>query len=414
MAQKNLSSLLILFLLFAVALLAILLVYQQLRRFFLKQSSPEKPEQEREEGGLLVNTFQDVIHQLKQKERVLEQMNKNILHSVTSGVVTFDCDGKIMMLNPAAEIILGLKQEAVLGKGCDSVFGANNTLSTFMQETLTQKKDAIRKESFAVRSDGKKVWLGLTTSALRDPKGTMIGAIIVFTDLTEMKMLREQVDLKKRLVIMGEMSAFIAHEFRNYMGTILGFASMLSKEFSPADPGVTMTSAIIRELATMEQLIADLLSYGKHSFLTLKKTAMIPLIESVLDSFRLDNPTVLFLTEFQSCEAEIDPVLMRQSLSNLIRNALEAIEPTGGRLTVSAGYLGDRFVEIKVNNTGRPIPADQIDKIFLPFFTTKEKGNGLGLALVQKIILSHSGTLSVESKEESGTTFTISFPTQGL
>lgn len=423
--NKNLPSLLILFLFFVLSILAMLLIYQQARRFFLSRFSQDKTKKERGEGGLLVNTFQGVIHELKQKERVLEQTkeeaqayaktmenyNQNILRSVTSGVITFNCDGNVTTVNPAAEAILGFKREAILGKSCEGAFGANNSFSPFVQETLDQKKEVLREESEGVRSDGQKVWLGLTTSALRNQKGIIIGAIIVFTDLTEMKVLQDQVDLKKRLALLGEMSAFIAHEFRNYMGTIWGFASMISKELKTNAGAQAMTAGIIRELATMEQLIADLLSYGKKPVLTLQQTAIVPLIEEAMANFG----AVLFNTEFEACEAAVDPVLLRQALLNLIQNGLEAMESKnnhGKKITITAHYLGNRFVEIKISDTGRGIPSDQIDKIFFPFFTTKEKGNGLGLALVHKIILSHNGTISVESKEHQGTTFTITLPAQ--
>jgi len=429
--SKSLISLLIFFLFFIVSLLAISLVYQQVRRFFLTRSSPKKSEKE---GGLLLDTFQDVISDLKQKERALEQMNENILRSVTSGVITFNCDGKVMTLNPAAETILGVQREAVLGKGCDSVFGTNNILSTFVQETLRERQNALREESEAVCPDGKKVWLGLTTSALRAPTGTVIGAIVVFTDLTEMKVLREQVDLQKRLALLGEMSSFIAHEFRNYMATIWGFASMLSKEVRSNDEAQKMAAGIIKEVATMEQLIADLLSYGKKPVLTLKQTAIIPLIKEALEQFREsfpplptdfrsggfntegegeggDGQSISFSTEFEECEAAVDAVLLGQVILNLVQNGLEAMESEGS-LIITAGYLGERFVEIKISDTGKGIPNDQLDKIFLPFFTTKAKGNGLGLALVHKTILSHNGTISVESKENQGTTFTITLPAQ--
>jgi PAS domain S-box-containing protein len=400
-----------------------------LLRFFLSRASDEKVPEKGKEERLLANTFQDVIHQLKQKERVLERLNEDtqayaltILQNVTSGVAAFDCDGKVITFNPAAEAILGMRQEAVLGRAYEEAFAANPAFVASVQETLVQKgcdpreKNVLRKESDAVRSDGKKITLGLTASPLLDQTGATIGVMVVFSDLTEMKVLQEQLDLKKRLVLMGEMSAFIAHEFRNYMGTILGFASMLSKEFTPNDPGSAMTVAIIRELSTMEALITDLLSYGKNPALTLKNTAVIPLIQDALEAFQSKGTyeTIRFITKFQPCDAEIDPILMRQALSNLIRNALEAMALEGtsspGKLTVTAGYLGDRFVEIKISNTGKGIAADQRDKIFLPFFTTKEKGSGLGLALVQRIILAHNGTISVESHEDTETTFMMTVP----
>ncbi|MEK7286335.1 MAG: ATP-binding protein [Nitrospirota bacterium] len=291
------------------------LIAATLIRFLFSRVQEEK-RPEPQEGGLLVNTFQDVIHELKQKERALTKINEG-------------------------------------------------------------------------------------TQAY----------------LTEMKILQEQLEMKKRLVLMGEMSAFIAHEFRNYMGTILGFASMLSKEFQPTQSGAAMTAAIIRELSTMEQLITDLLSYGKNLFLTLTDTPITPLIEELLDAFGHDldkNLRIEFVTVLEVCNANMDPTLMKQALSNLIRNGIEAMtseEEIDSRiLTVTAGYRTDRFLEIKVSNTGRGIPMDQQEKIFLPFFTTKEKGSGLGLALVQKIILAHNGTVSMESTKEKGTTFIITLP----
>lgn len=448
--QKH-RSLLIPFLLLALSLPILLLIYSQIRLGAFKEnatagalllvgvaafgyyalrlfgSSPSSNQTSEDSEGVLDNAVQEAVRKLKQMKEeaqayaeTLENYNENILRSVTSGVMTFDCNGKVTTLNPAAETILGLKKKAALGNGCEEIFGANNIFSFFLKETLDQKKDVLRKESEVVRCDGKKVWLGLTTSALRDQKGAVIGAIIVFTDLTEMKVLQDQVDLKKRLALLGEMSAFIAHEFRNYMGTIWGFASMLSKELksgvtTPASEGAQkMTAGIIKELATMEQLITDMLSYGKKPFLTLKQTALVPLIEEVVNHFRLQNEGALFVTQFEACEAAVDPLLLRQALSNLVQNGLEAMsledKTEKKSLTVRVGYLGDGFVEIKISDTGRGIPNDQLDKIFLPFFTTKAKGNGLGLALVHKTILSHNGTISVESEENKGATFTITVP----
>jgi PAS domain S-box-containing protein len=393
------------------------LAYYLLRSFLLRPTRYKTTAEK--ESGLIVNTFQDIIYDLKDKKEevqayaeTLEEYNQNILRGVVSGVVTFDCDGKVKTINPAAEAILGVQGNVVLGRTCEDLFGSNKAFSQFVQETLCQEKEIIREESEGIKSDGGKIWLGLTTSALRNKKGTLVGAIIVFTDLTAMKVLQEQVDLKKRLALLGEMSAFIAHEFRNYMGAIWGYASILSKDLKSNAGAQEMTAGIIKELTTMDQLITDLLSYGKNPVLTLRQTALIPLIEEALHHVRIQH----LVTELQECEAEVDAGLMRQALTNLIQNGLEAmasdedVQQEEGRLTIKLGNKGDHFVEIKISDTGRGIPADQLDKIFLPFFTTKAKGNGLGLALVHKIMLAHNGTISVVSQEHKGTTFTITLP----
>jgi PAS domain S-box-containing protein len=384
-------------------------------RLLLKRSSTDAltGAGQQEEGGLLVHTFQGVIHQLKEKEQALIQMNENILQSVTSGVVTFNCDGRVTTVNPAAEMILGRQREVLLNCSCEGLFGEGLAIAAHLNETLAQKKEATREECEVVQQNGQKKCLGFTTSALRDRSGAIIGAIIVFVDLTEMKALQAQVDLKKRFEMMGEVSAWIAHEFRSYMGTIMGYASLLSKAFEQKSVEQGMTRAISSECVAMDRLITDLLSYGKKPFLALCPIPLTPLIEEVLDKFKFNTPDVRFETALEAAEIAADRTLIRQALSNLIQNGIQAMDKRGV-LGIRLAHLRDGSVEIKISDSGRGIPANQIDKIFLPFFTTREQGSGLGLALVHKIILSHNGAISVESKLGEGTTFTITLPARRL
>ena len=360
-------------------------------------------------GGRLVNTFHGIIHQLKQKEIALTQMHEYILQSVTSGIVTFSPEGLVTTANPAAEAILGFEPKTMLGVNYEIVFGTQSPVPRFIKETLGQRRDAVREECQMVQKNGEKKFLGFTTSTLRDPSGKTIGAIIVFIDLTEMKRLQEQVDLKKRLEMMGEISAWVAHEFRNYMGTIVGYASLLSKEFASETPQQEMTRAISRECATMESLITDLLAYGKKPVLTLQRIDITMLIKEILGPFKAAATGVSFDVEMASCDIAADGTLMRQALFNLVQNAMEAMGRKG-TLTLRLVRKTDGSIEIKLSDSGRGIPAREINLIFLPFFTTREQGSGLGLALVHKIILSHNGVISVESKEGKGTTFTMTLP----
>ena len=378
------------------------------------------------ESGFVMNTFQGLIQQLKQKEQELERLkgraeeyaknvesyNENILQSVTSGVLTFNCEKRITTFNATAGMILHLPPDAVLGRSYEVIFGGNQKIAQILEATVDLGKEVAREECEVERSDGKKIWLGLNTSVLRDRNGTTIGATLVFTDLTEMKMLQDQVELRKRLAVMGEMSAWIAHEFRNYMGTILGFSRLLSKKIEPNDPSQEMIKAIVTELSAMERLITELLSYGRKTIIHPTSTALAPMLEELKDQFVASGayPHVRWSLSLEGpSEAAVDPTLIRQAFSNLIQNALEAMQEKGEiRITLlnrPAGMLG-----VKIADTGHGIPKEHLDKIFLPFYTTKEKGTGLGLALVHKIILAHNGQISVESTEGSGTTFTIHLP----
>jgi len=364
----------------------------------------------RESGsGLVVNAFQGIVHQLKQKEKALTQMHEYILQSVTSGIVTFSQAGLVTTVNPAAESILDLQGETMLGADCEALFGTDSPIPHHLEEVLNQTKEAIREECHVVSKNSQKKILGVTTSGLRDPHGKIIGAVIVLTDLTEMKRLQEQVDVKKRLEMMGEISAWIAHEFRNYMGTIMGYASLLAKEFPPETTQQGMAQAISRECTTMDRLITDLLTYGKKSLITVERINLTSLIQETLKPFLSMGPKVRFVIDLASCEIDADGTLIRQALFNLIQNGIEAMGRSGV-LTLRLIYKDEQSIELKISDTGKGIPKDQVNLIFLPFFTTREEGNGLGLALVHKVILSHNGMIWVASQPGEGTTFTITLP----
>ncbi|MFQ5780514.1 MAG: nitrogen regulation protein NR(II), partial [Nitrospiria bacterium] len=402
--------------------------YYFYRSVSLRSASPKgESDSDTTETGFVIDTFQGLIHKLKQKEESLERQkgiaeeyaetvesyNENILQSVTSGVLTFDREKKITTFNAAASAILNIPPERVRGKTCEELFGKDQKVLLLLEETLEKEKEVLREECEVGRPDGEKIWLGLNTSLLRDRHYKIIGATLVFTDLTEMKMLEEQIELKKRLAVMGEMSAWIAHEFRNYMGTILGFSRLLAKKLEPDDPRQGMIEAITDELTAMERLITELLSYGKRAEIHPAPIALIPLLKELMEQFIAMGTysDIRWSTVFQKEVPKIglDPVLIRQALSNLIRNGLEAMSGSGEmRLRVFERPSG--IAQVEISDTGAGIPKENLDKIFLPFFTTKEKGTGLGLALVHKIILSHGGHLSVASVEGKGTTFRVSLP----
>ncbi len=252
----------------------------------------------------------------------------------------------------------------------------------------------------------------MNTSLLRDHRNKIIGAALVFTDLTEMKRLQDQVELSKRLTVMGELSAWIAHEFRNYMGTILGLSRLLSKNIDSDHPGQAMIKTINQELSSMDRLITEILSYAKRTTVQRVAVLMDSLLAGLMEQFIATGayPHIRWSASFaEGLKASVDPLLMQQAISNIIQNALEAMQGEG-TIDISSVVRPDNIVEIKISDTGPGISKDHLDKIFLPFFTTKEKGTGLGLPLVQKIIFSHGGRVSVESLEGTGTTFTLHLP----
>lgn len=363
--------------------------------------------------GFVVDTFHELVSKLKEKEKELnalrkiaeqkaediESYNKNILQSVPSGVISFDCDLKIKSMNFSAEKILGLQSENVIARTYEEILGG--PISNIIKEGKFIERGEVQCQTVS----GRKVWLGLTFSPLRDNSGNEIGRLLVFTDLTELKALESQAELRKQLSSLGEMSAGIAHELKNPLAVIAGYAKLLSKKIdSSLSPTV---QAISREVDAMDRIIVDFLSFARPVELNVSAVKLSEVIDSCILNTIANSDVEVNNAIDGSFYIKGDEVLLRQAFTNLIQNAVDAVKGKG-KLSFSYTRKNDD-VEIMVSDTGHGIPQNILDKIFLPFYTTKDKGTGLGLAIVHKIIVSHGGTISVSSTSV-GTTFKLRFP----
>jgi PAS domain S-box-containing protein len=386
-----------------------------IRSYRLKKSPGQK---DVSQVDFVVGTFHEVVAQLKEKERELEILrekaedrataiegyNENILQSVPSGVISFDVEMKVTKVNQAAEKILEINEEKVAGKHQTKVL--NKPVTDFLKD----KKLIERGEVIYTTPSGKRIWLGLTLSPLKDKVGSVIGQILVFTDLTHLKAIESQMELRNRLSSLGEISAGIAHEMRNPMAVISGYTKILSKK---AEKSLKPTvDAISKEIVVMDRIIYDFLSFAKPAVLNMADIDLKTLIENCAASVAGERNDITIKLDVAGLPpVRGDEVLIRQAFSNLIHNSAEAM-PQGGDLTITTfSQTGPSrgFLDIAVSDTGHGISDDIKDKIFLPFFTTKERGTGLGLAIVHKIVVSHGGSISVDSGEK-GTTFRIRLP----
>lgn len=365
------------------------------------------------EVGFVVDTFHDLVSKLKEKERELEVLkrqaedrassveiyNEDILQSVPSGVVSFDRELLITKMNHSAEKMLEMKEIESIGKKYSEIF------SEPIAGVIEKNQIVERAEIGYVTKSGKRIWLGLNISLLKDSANKIIGKIFVFTDLTELKAFHSQMELRERLSTLGEMSAGIAHELRNPLGVISGYAKLLSKKVDRAlFPTV---EAILKEVAVMDRIISDFLSFAKQADLVLTEIDLKGLLKGCISAVADSARNVRVIESIGSLPLiKVDEVLLRQSVTNILQNAVEAM-PEGGDLTVSCSV--GNYLDILVTDTGHGIPENIRDKIFLPFYTTKERGTGLGLSIVHKIVVSHGGTVQLESGEK-GTTFTIRLP----
>lgn len=385
------------------------------RELGLDREKPEKTQ----DVSFIIAAFQDVTRQLKEKEKELnrlravaerradavESYTEHILRSVPSGVITFDEQGLITTVNRAAVDLLGAEQPE--GKSCAALFGGGDICDA-VRRTLETREATSRLET-AYERGGDRKWLGFTTSPLTDRLGVSLGAILTFSDLTEVKRLQEQMELRERLTALGEMSAGIAHELRNPMAVVSGYLALLAKKLD--EPGKKVIRDITVEINGMNRIIGDLLTFARPTALNRMKIDLQEMIEGcIANLLQARKETVPVRTELRlsPVRLNVDEGLLRQAFTNILQNAFEAM-PDGGTLAVSTRESG-REASVVIRDGGAGIPENALKKIFLPFFTTKDAGVGMGLALAHKIITSHGGRVEVKSGEGEGTTFTVTLP----
>jgi PAS domain S-box-containing protein len=371
------------------------------------------PEREKTtEVGFVVDTFHDLVAKLKDKERelevlhrkaeeradVIETYNEYILQSVPSGVISLDRGLTITRINSAAEKILGVRAGAFIGKSYTELFG--DPLRSLLRSGAVEG----RSETHYTIHSGKDIRIGYSLTPLLDAEKEIIGRLLVFTDLSELKALEAQAELRDRLSSLGEMAAGMAHELRNPMGVIAGYTKLLSKKVDPS--ALHIVGSITREVAVMDRIITDFLSFARPTEPRLAPVDLPEIIENC--AAHLERPDIRVLFALEGMPAiQGDGILLRQAFTNLVQNAVEAM-PHGGELRF--GFIAEgNAVEVSTSDTGHGIPESIRDKIFLPFYTTKDKGTGLGLAIVHKIVLSHRGSVAVESRE-GATTFRVKLP----
>jgi two-component system sensor histidine kinase PilS (NtrC family) len=403
-----------------IILLFIALFFFYVIRLTIKFYAGKKNSEREDESqvGFVVDTFHELVSKLKDKERELEVLrqeaedraialegyNEDILQSVPSGVMSFDEEIKITKVNHSAEKILEIKGEKAIGKYHTDV------LNKPITDLLTNKSFIERGQISYLTPSGKKIWLGLTLSPLKDAGGKTIGQILVFTDLTHLKAVESQMELRARLSSLGELSAGIAHELRNPMGVIAGYTKLLSKKGDKSS--MTIVDAISKEISVMDRIISDFLSFAKPTELTISDIELKNIIENCIETVTGERKNINLELDIDGLPViKGDEIFLRQAFTNLIQNAVESM-PQGGDLVIKSSVMktpeGD-FLDISLSDTGHGIAENLIDKIFLPFFTTKERGTGLGLAIVHKIIISHGGSISVDSSDK-GTAFHIKLP----
>jgi len=231
----------------------------------------------------------------------------------------------------------------------------------------------------------------------------------VFQDLTEIEALRQQVRRKDRLAALGEMAATVAHEIRNPLGGIRGFAALLGRDLRGNESASRLVDKILRGTANLERVVNELLEYTRPVDLRRRPTPCRELVEAAAGYIDPVPENVEFVNEVdEDLRMLVDPDKMRQVLLNILLNAAQSIDGAG--CVSIRSESGGGTVSLFVTDTGRGMDEDELGRIFTPFYTTKEKGTGLGLAIALKIVESHGGALVAESQPGRGSTFALRLP----
>ena len=350
---------------------------------------------------------------MKQRAEASERLSEEIVASLTSGLLVVSGDRTVLTLNPAGRRLLGLSDQDIASPMRDLLRTAPS-LASVIEECLDSGQPVLRRTIQTALPGGGTAHLGITVSPIRDGHAALQGVICLFTDLSAVVELEEQLRLKDTLARLGELTAGIAHEFRNGLATIHGYGRLLDLEKLPPDyrPYV---QGIRDETEALRQVVTNFLNFAKPTELTLTAVPLRALADRAAEEIRGEvtsrGGTVRVTGDFGTVQG--DDVLLRQALSNLCRNALEACVDAATAPIVTVEGQIDRshgLQHVVVSDNGPGVDPAAMTRMFRPFFTTKARGTGLGLALVQKIVVTHNGRVTVANGPTGGARFTVTLP----
>ncbi len=329
---------------------------------------------------------------------VTSEYISSLLESMNDGVVAVNMEDCIVRFNRAATTILGYSSDEVVGKSFESVFDR-----TFF---AGRKLPA---QSMRAKS-GRRVPVSERDSPVTDGTNRRLGWVKTFQDLSELHALREQLRQMDRLAALGEMAATVAHEIRNPLGGIRGFASLLAQDIPESDPKSRLVSKILIGTMNLDKVVTGLLEYTRPVELSLRPVGCLDILQGALGFLEYDaDRTPVHLSVSPMYRVLADPDKLRQVFLNILLNAVQSIE-NSGQITVEA-EVEETVIHVHFTDTGSGLSPDQEENMFSPFFTTKEKGTGLGLAICAKIVEGHGGRIQAKNNTSCpGTIITTILP----
>jgi PAS domain S-box-containing protein len=388
-----------------------------------------------DQNAQLADVNQRLVEMTRQNLAVSKFLN-SILTAVSVGIIAVDQHGRITQLNPAASRLLSISAAEAVGEPYRDVIPPGTPVYANALRATESGKSIESVEKRIDLADGTHLALSVSTAILRDDDGCAVGAVEVFQDLTRLKRIEQELSRLTTLAALGEMAATIAHEVRNPLAGIGGFAALLKRDLNIDDPKQKLVGKIIAGVESLNRTVTTLLNYSRFEEVNKEDLAYRDFLKKALDQFRFDNGeklnaiTLNFASEsvVERAIVHIDPMLVRQLLFNLLTNAVDACGERGAveisfrklprheSLTLHAERmllgLDETFIETAVRDSGPGINEKLADKIFSPFFTTKSNGTGLGLAVSWKIAKAHGGEIIAKNHPDGGAQFLFLLPTK--
>ncbi|MEZ4404038.1 MAG: ATP-binding protein [Kofleriaceae bacterium] len=359
-------------------------------------------------ASLFVGELQQTRASLASQQQVaadLVALNRDIVRSLSSGLVTVDLSGAVLTINQTALDILGPPAAGAVGAPVDALMpGLGARLAQL------EPRAALRRIDLDLAGEPGQA-LGISVSPLRDDGDHVVGRVVNFQDLTELRRLERIARRNERLATVGQLAAGVAHEIRNPLASISGSIELLSLSAPTSDDDRALMAIVLREIDRLNNLITELLEYANprpRVVVELDVAVVLDDVAAVLRQDRTWGPITIVGAGDRPLPLAGDPAKLRQVVWNLARNACEAAAAGGGHVRLDGRDHGAAVV-IEIADDGPGIPAEHLPNIFDPFFTTKRKGTGLGLATCHAIVAEHGGAIDVASSA-GGTTFTVRLP----
>ncbi len=359
---------------------------------------------------LIVITDKQNLSLLKDRYRTIQTYTGNILNNMSEGVIATDGSGKIHLMNPSAEKILGFNQGEAIGKYCGEIIKDSECII----EKAIKRNGAVEYTEILIHTiTNKSIIIGGSADIVRNEDGSINTVVAVIKDVTLQKNIEEAQKRNEKLNAMGELAAGVAHEIKNPLNSIGITVQRFEKEFVPdtdREEYLEMIKTMKSEIERVSGIINQFLTFARPPKIELKEVASDELLKAVYNIFLSRSIKDKISFTFNTVQGIIsaDYTLLKQALVNIVQNAFEAVQE-GGAVNIES-YRENSNLIIIVSDSGPGIPEESLSKIFNLYYTTKPTGSGLGLSIVNQIVTEHNGFIKVESNKGEGTKFILQIP----